>query len=106
MNDADKSNVKNNVVHLWIQDSVVVTSDYVVGWTVRGLTLGRGKKFFASPNHLDGLWDQPSLLFNGYRCLWPKVKPPGREVGHSYLEQTIRMSEDTTLISPPPPIPT
>jgi len=55
MNDADRSNVENNVVHLWSQDSVVVTCDYVVGWTVQGLTLGRGKRSFASPNRLDGL---------------------------------------------------
>jgi hypothetical protein len=59
MDDAGRSNVKNNFVHLWSQGSVVVTSDYVVGWTVQGLTLVRSKKSFASPNHLDGLWDPP-----------------------------------------------
>jgi hypothetical protein len=31
-----------NVVQLWSQDSVGVTSDYVMGWTVQDLTLGRG----------------------------------------------------------------
>ena len=61
MDDVNRSNVKNNVVHLWSQDSAVVTSDYVMGCTVQGLTLGRGKRSFASPNHLDGLWDRPSL---------------------------------------------
>jgi len=59
MVDAGRSIVKNNFVHLWSQESLVVTSDYVVGWTVQGLTLGRSKKSFASPNHLDGLWDPP-----------------------------------------------
>jgi len=101
MDDVNRSNVKNNVVHLWSQDNIVVKSDYVMGWTVQGLTLGRGKRSFASPNYLDGLWDRHSFLFNGYRCLWPKVKPPGREVDHSYLEQALRMNEGTTLFPPP-----
>lgn len=102
MGDIDRNNVKNNVVLLWSQDSVVVTSNYVMGWTVQGLTLGRGKRSFASPNLLDGVWERPSLLFNGCRCLWPRVMPPGPEVDHSYLEQTLRMRENTTLFYTPP----
>jgi hypothetical protein len=31
-----------NVVQLWSQDGVDVTSDYVMGWAVQDLTLGRG----------------------------------------------------------------
>jgi hypothetical protein len=42
MDGVDRNIVKNNVVQLWSQDSVFVTSDYVMGWTVQGLTLGRG----------------------------------------------------------------
>jgi hypothetical protein len=52
MDDVNKSNVKNNVVRLWSQDSVVVTNEYVMGWTVQGLTLGRGKEIsrFSKPS--------------------------------------------------------
>jgi len=35
------------------------------------------------PPRLDGLWGPQSLLSNGYLCLHPGVKRPGREAEHS-----------------------
>jgi hypothetical protein len=40
-------------------------------------------RFFFSPQRPDRLWDQSSLLSNGYRWLFQGVKRPGREAGHS-----------------------
>jgi hypothetical protein len=39
--------------------------------TYCGSILGRGKRFFASPNHPNQLWDSPRLLFNGSWGLFP-----------------------------------
>jgi hypothetical protein len=44
----------------------------------RGSVPGRGKICFSIPKHSDRLWGPPSVLFNGYRGLFPGVKRLGR----------------------------
>jgi hypothetical protein len=62
-------------------------SDQATGWTVRGSSPVKGKKFFSYPQGPDRLWNQPSVLFNG--CWdYPGVKRPGREVHHSSPSKT------------------
>jgi len=54
-----------------------------MGWTVRGLNLGRVKRFHVLQNRPYRLWGPPCLLFNGYRGSSPDVKRPGCEFDHS-----------------------
>ena len=49
----------------------------VTGWTVRGSNPGTGEIFRTRP---DRPWGLPSLLYNGYRVSFPRVKRPGRGV--------------------------
>jgi hypothetical protein len=37
----------------------------------RGLIIGRGKRFFSTPQRPDRLWSPPSLLSNGYWWWFP-----------------------------------
>jgi hypothetical protein len=43
----------------------------------------KNKRFFSTLQRPDWLWSPPSLLFNGYSRLSPRVKRPGREAYHS-----------------------
>jgi hypothetical protein len=58
---------------------------------------GRGKIFLFIPKHQDWLWDQSSLLFNGYRGSIPGVKQPGNKV-NNYYPSKLRMSGDIPLL--------
>jgi len=49
---------------------------------IQGSNPGRGKRFFSSPKHADGLWVPPSLPFDGYRGSFPEVKQQGCDVDH------------------------
>jgi hypothetical protein len=50
----------------------------------QGVGVWVGSRIFTSPRRPDRLCDQPSLLSNGYRELFPwKVKRPGLEADHS-----------------------
>jgi hypothetical protein len=45
-----------------------------------GVRVSVGSRIFSSPRRSDRLWGQSSILFNGYRELFPRgVKRPGRE---------------------------
>ena len=48
----------------------------------RGSNPSRSTRFY-SPKRPDRLWGPPSLLLNGYRVSFPRVKWPLREVNHS-----------------------
>ena len=50
------------------------------GWTVRGSNPGGGEIFRTRPDRPLG---PPSLLYNGQRDSFPRVKRPGRGVDHS-----------------------
>jgi hypothetical protein len=41
------------------------------------------QKYFFSKKSSDPLWGPPSLVFNGYRCSFPRLKLPKREADHS-----------------------
>jgi hypothetical protein len=45
-----------------------------MGWTIRGSSRGRGKKFSTSPKCAERFWGLPSLLFNGYQRCFPGVR--------------------------------
>jgi hypothetical protein len=49
-------------------------------WMNCGLELGRGKKFFSSPNCPGQLWGPSSHLFNGYLFPFPGVEWLGHKV--------------------------
>jgi hypothetical protein len=51
-----------------------------MAWTVRGFNRARGD--FSSPKRQDQLWNQPSILFSGYRASL-LVKRPMREFSHA-----------------------
>jgi hypothetical protein len=51
----------------------------VTGWTVRGSNPGEGEAFRTRPGRP---WGPPSLVYNGYRVSFPRVKRPGRGVDH------------------------
>ena len=51
----------------------------VTGCTDRGLNPGGSDSF---RTHLDRHWGRYSLLYNGYRFLFPGIKRPGRDVKH------------------------
>lgn len=50
---------------------------------VRGSNPDKVKIFFSSSSRPDRLWDPLRLLFNGWRCSFPRVKRLGREADHS-----------------------
>jgi hypothetical protein len=65
------------------------------------------KGFFLQPLCPDRLWDQPSLLYNGYRGSFPRELKRGRGVKlttHPHLVPRSRMSRSYTS-SPPPSVP-
>jgi hypothetical protein len=64
----------------------------------QGSNLGTVKRFFSSPEHPDRLWGPPSLLFNGYRGYFPKIKRPWRDVDHSRLAPKLRISGAIPLL--------
>jgi hypothetical protein len=68
-----------------------------------GLNLnpGRGKKFSLLQERLDWLWEPPSLLCNGYRRSFSKVKRPGREVEYSPPSRTQIRTEWSYTYTPP-----
>jgi hypothetical protein len=51
-----------------------------MGWMIQGSNPDRGKRFFSSLNHPEGLWGLPSLLFNGYQGSPLGVKLLGHNV--------------------------
>jgi hypothetical protein len=65
---------------------------------IRGSKPRRGKRFFSSPNHPHRLCDPPSLLFNGYLVVFPRVRRPERDVGHSPLVPRLRISGDKPIL--------
>jgi hypothetical protein len=54
-----------------------------IGWTVRGSNPRRSNRFSLLQNRSDRLWVPPSLLCNGYRGYFLRVKLPEREVRRS-----------------------
>jgi hypothetical protein len=50
-----------------------------MGWKVFDRIPVGGENFRNSP---DWSWGPPSLLYNGYRATFPRVKQPGRGVDH------------------------
>ena len=50
-----------------------------VGWMVLESSPGEGKIFRTRP---DRLWGPSSLLYDGYRVSFPRIKRPGRGVNH------------------------
>jgi Fe-S-cluster containining protein len=55
-----------------ITQSVSVGMTTGCGRNGRGSISDRGKIFFSTPQHPDGLWGPASLLYNGYRGLFPR----------------------------------
>jgi hypothetical protein len=55
--------------------SVCVASGY--GLDCQGSIPGRDKRFFSTPQRPDRLWDPRSLVYNGYRGLFPRLKTAG-----------------------------
>jgi len=53
-------------------------SDWVTGWTAE--VCGSWQRKQTRP---DGLWDAPSLLFNGYQGPSSGIRRSGREANHS-----------------------
>ena len=45
----------------------------------------KGQELFSSPNSLVRLWRSHSLLFNGHRVSWLRIKRPRTEADHSTL---------------------
>jgi hypothetical protein len=52
---------------------------YATGLDGPGIESGRGEIFRTCP---DRPWGPPSLLHNGYRVSFPRVKRPGRDIDH------------------------
>jgi hypothetical protein len=48
-----------------------------------GVRVPVGPRIFTPPYRPDRLWGPPSLLYNGYRALFPGVKRQEREADHS-----------------------
>jgi hypothetical protein len=44
-----------------------MSSDLVMGLMLWSSNPGRGKRFLASPKHLDRIWGPPSLILIGYQ---------------------------------------
>jgi len=63
-------------------------SDKAKEWTIRGSNLGGGKRFSLHHTHQDWTCNPPSLLYNGYRGSFPKVKRPRRGVDHPRQSST------------------
>jgi hypothetical protein len=63
----------------WDSSVATVTGYGMDGW---GSFLGMVKKFFSIPCRPDRLWGPHSLLSNGYRGLFPRVKQLEREADH------------------------
>jgi hypothetical protein len=48
----------------------------------------------------DRPWGPPSLLYHGYRCSFPRVKRPGRGVGHSPVSSAELKNEWSCTANP------
>jgi hypothetical protein len=48
-----------------------------------GSIAGKGERFFSTPQDRDRLWGPPTLLYNGYQGVSPRIKRQGREAYHS-----------------------
>jgi hypothetical protein len=60
---------------LWIRswDCVVgIATSYELNYRDFGVRVDVGSKMFYSPEGPDQLWDPPSLLYKGYRGLYPR----------------------------------
>jgi hypothetical protein len=55
--------------------SVAIATGYGLGDGVS--ILGRGKRFFLTPQRPDRLWSPPNLLYTGYRVVSPTGKATG-----------------------------
>jgi hypothetical protein len=66
----------------WHSSVIIVTrlqAIYPRNWS---LILGRGKRFFCSPQRLNWLWGPPSLMCNGCRWFFVGIKRLMYESGH------------------------
>jgi hypothetical protein len=58
-------------VDMYFQWNSSVVEPWTIGWMVGGSSPLRGWEFLSSPPRPDWLCGTPSLLFNGYRGLFP-----------------------------------
>ena len=76
-------------------------SDSATGCTVQGWNPGRSKKMSLFSKSPDRLWGPPSLLSNWYRCYFPGVKRPRRDVDHAPPSSTEVKNEWSYTSTPP-----
>jgi hypothetical protein len=85
------------------QDDGDLSRDWgIVGGTVSGLgdfKITERKTCPSSPKFPELLLGPLDLLFNQYRCSFPRVRRPVREFGHSNLLPKLRISGTTPLLS-------
>jgi hypothetical protein len=67
--------------------------------TIRGSNPGRVTRFSFSPKRPDLMWGPPTLLLNGQRGSFPRVKRPGNEIDQSPAPRA-KVKEILSYLSP------